>query len=124
MAGEIVQDDDVAWRQRRREDLLDIGAEGVAVHRAVEDQRGDEAAECAGAATSVVVFQWPCGTAATGTLRPRRAAVAARHVGGGPGLVDEDEPFRVELGWQIAPGLARAPLTSGRSCSAACSDFF
>ena len=33
--------------------------------------------------------------------------MAARHVGGGPGLVDEDEPLRVEIGLGVEPG---APL--------------
>ena len=35
-------------------------------------------------------------------LRPRQPG----HLGGGPGLVDEDELRRVELGLEIEPGLA------------------
>ena len=38
--GQIIHDDDVSGRKRRREDLLHIGQEGgPAVHGAVEDQR-------------------------------------------------------------------------------------
>jgi hypothetical protein len=37
MGGEIVQHDDVTWREGRGQDLFDIGEEGVAVHRAVDD---------------------------------------------------------------------------------------
>jgi len=35
-----------------------------------------------------------------------RASVAARHVGGGPGLVDEDELRRIEIELAVEPGLA------------------
>jgi hypothetical protein len=34
---EIVQHDDVAWLEGRHEDLFDIGEEGIAVHRAIDD---------------------------------------------------------------------------------------
>ena len=37
MAAEIVEDDDVALPQGRQEQLLDIGAEALAVDRTVED---------------------------------------------------------------------------------------
>jgi hypothetical protein len=44
VGAEIVHHDDVAWRERRHEDLLDIGHKRIAVHRAVNDsgcgQRG------------------------------------------------------------------------------------
>lgn len=33
-------------------------------------------------------------------------AMAAGHVGGGPGFVDEDEPVRVEIELRLEPGLA------------------
>ena len=56
-------------------------------------------------ATSVVVFQWPCGTVAR-HRSPRGPRRAAEPSGGGPGLVDEDELRRVELGLEIERGLA------------------
>ena len=37
MRGEVVSDDDVAWRERRDEDLLDVGEKTVAVHGAIDD---------------------------------------------------------------------------------------
>lgn len=39
MRGEVVGDDDVAWRERRDEDLLDVGEKTVAVHGAIDDAR-------------------------------------------------------------------------------------
>jgi hypothetical protein len=35
-----------------------------------------------------------------------RASVAARHVGGGPGLIDEDKLLRIEIELAFEPGLA------------------
>lgn len=37
MGGEVVGDDDVAWRQRGDQDLLDVREKTVAIHRAVDD---------------------------------------------------------------------------------------
>ena len=34
--------------------------------------------------------------------------MAARHVGGGPGLVDEDEALRIKVELAVEPGLASA----------------
>src|SRR5277367_2119114 len=55
-------------------------------------------------AVKVVVFQWPWGTA---SLAPRRATVKARHFGVRGGLVDEDEPGRIELELPFEPRFAR-----------------
>ena len=70
VAGEIIHDHRIALAQLRDEDLLDVGLEGDAVDRAVQDERRDEAAQRQ-APTNVVVFQWPCGTPTAG-VRPRR----------------------------------------------------
>jgi len=43
VAQEIVHDNDIAGLQRRREDLLDIGEEAIAVDRTIEDGRGGDA---------------------------------------------------------------------------------
>ena len=56
-------------------------------------------------------------------LTARGTAVGARHVGLGPGLVDEDQPLRLEVGLGVEPGRRRF-RTSGRSCSLACAVFF
>ena len=39
-------------------------------------------------------------------LTARSATVTARHVGGGPGLVDEDQALGVEIELPFEPGLA------------------
>jgi hypothetical protein len=45
MAAEVVHDDNVAWRENREENLLDISAEACAVNRSVDDAgRGEPVA--------------------------------------------------------------------------------
>ena len=56
------------------------------------------------AARKVSVRQWPCGDLGDQPLAPRRPAVGARHVGLGPGLVDEDQAGRIK------PSLILFPL--------------
>ena len=54
----------------------------------------------------VVVFQRPYGTPTRRRLTARSATVTARHVGGGPGFVDEDQALGVEIELPVEPGLA------------------
>ena len=62
------------------------------------------------AARKVSVRQRPCGTLATSRSPRGAAAVGARHVGLGPGLVDEDQAGRVKPGLDAAStGRAGAP---------------
>ena len=51
-----------------------------------------------------MVFQWPCGTLAGQALAARRPAAQRRHVGLGPGLVDEDQAGGIDA------ALVRRPL--------------
>jgi hypothetical protein len=44
VAGQVVHDDDGAWRQVGDENLLDIDFEGIAIDRSIEDPGGDDAA--------------------------------------------------------------------------------
>jgi len=39
VGSEIVEHDDIPWAQRRHQDLLDVGAEGVVVDRSIEHGR-------------------------------------------------------------------------------------
>ncbi len=39
-------------------------------------------------------------------LSPRRATVLARHSGGGPGLVEEDQTGGIEIWLTLEPGVA------------------
>jgi hypothetical protein len=57
---EIVEHDDVARPQGRREDLLDVGEKGGIIERAVEDGGRDQAS-ARSAATTVCVVQCPQG---------------------------------------------------------------
>jgi hypothetical protein len=88
--------------QNRDELLLDIGAEALAVDRSVEDARGGEpvAAERAeeGQRAPVAVR----GHAAQ-ALAPGSPATQRRHVGLDPGLVDEDQPTRIESALPASP---------------------
>ena len=107
VGAEIVHDDDVAGLQDRDELLLDIGAEAFAVDRSVEDARGGEpvAAQRAeeGQRAPVAVR----GKAAQ-ALALRSPAAQRRHVGLDPGLVDEDQPARIETGLPGSPALPPA----------------
>ena len=104
---EIVHDDDVAWLKRRHEALFDIGEEAAAVDGPVDD---------AGCRNAVVAERAEEGHGAPAAVRrfgdqppaPRRAPVAARHVGLRPGLVDEHEASRIKLALMQLPSGAPA----------------
>lgn len=107
MAREVVHDDEVAWAQFPHEHLLDIGLEGIPVDGAVEHEGRDEALERQRANKSrrhpVAVGQSDPEPFASGT-----SAMASRHVGGSPSLVDEHEAVRVEIELALKP----VPATS------------
>ncbi len=101
---QIVHDDDIAGRQCRRQHLLDIGHEGGAVHGAVEHhgcghalqpERADE-----GGGLPVPVRDRGAASGAAW-----RAAIGPGHLGRGTGLIDEDQPLRIEIGLVLEPGL-------------------
>ena len=110
VAAEIVHDDDVAGLEGRHEDLLDIGQEALAVDRAVDARRArrsDRSAARRGRSASA------SGRAAPWRPAARRAAQRpwrARHVGLGPGLVDEDQARGIKpalIASSSAPAAAR-----------------
>jgi hypothetical protein len=103
VTGEIIHDDDVALAKRGSEQLFNPCGKGESVDRLVEHegrgnplaaQRGDE-----GHRLPVAV-----GHLGMEPLTDLRPAAQGRHVGLGPGLVDEDETRR------IRPALERLPL--------------
>ena len=97
MAAEIVHDDDVAGFENRHELLLDIGAEAFAVDRSVEDARRGEPVAAQGAEEG----QRPpvaAGREAAQAIALRPPSAQRRHVGLDPGLVDEDQTPRIEIG--------------------------
>jgi hypothetical protein len=91
VAAEVVQDDDIAGRESRGEDLFDLEEEGFAVDRPIDHprridpvvaERGDE-----GQGLRMAV-----GRVGLQPSSPRSPAPQGRHVGLHPGLVDEHEP--------------------------------
>src|SRR5262245_38021060 len=103
MGSEIVQDHDVAGPQRRCEHLL----EPFAVDRSIDDEGSSEPI-AARAGDESRRLPMTVGDGADEALASRTAAIAAYHVGGDPGLVEEDE-----TNWVQSP-LAVPPSRAGR----------
>ena len=95
VAAEVVHDDDIVGLEGRHQELLDISQEDVAIDRAVED---------AGRVDSIVTERGNEGHGAPvseGSLGIERLATSAptmgpRHVGLGPGFINEDQTFGIE----------------------------
>lgn len=117
MRAEIVHGDDIARRQGRRENLLDIGEELFAIDGSVEDAgRGDAVTAQAGQERRR--FPVTEGRVSDQSLALFTSAIAGRHVGRSPSLVDEDESPGIEGLLHLAPSGARGrdirPLPLGR----------
>lgn len=102
----FVHDDDIARREFGNENAIDIGLESISIDRTVEHEGG----------------AWPCRAQTRhecrrlpmaerhGRAQPfsiETTAAHAVHIGRGPGLVDEDEVGRIEVGLSLEPGFAR-----------------
>ena len=93
VAAEIVHDDDVVGAKRRDEDFLDIGLKALAVDRPVKKPRGidpvmaQRSQKCRRLPVTVRNFGFEPDA-------ERRPSSQRRHVGLGPGLVDEDQALR------------------------------
>lgn len=120
VASKIVENDDVALTQGWQEKVLDIGAEAFAVDRPVEDAGcrelvvAERTEEREG--TPVTVRREAAQAGPFGAPAPQRG-----HVGLDPGLIDEDEPTRIEPGLPGSPALAPtrdvgAGLFEGEQC--------
>jgi len=101
---EVVHDDDVAVDEGRRQDRLDVSAEDDAIDVAVDDEGGGDAvvAERGDEGRGFPVAVRHGGAQ---PLTARAAAAGACHVGCGPGLVDEQQPCRVQAWLPLAPGV-------------------
>ena len=121
VASKIVENNDVALAQGWQEKVLNIGAEAFAIDRSVEDAgcrelvMAERAEEREGA--PVTVRREAAQAGAFGPPAPQRG-----HVGLDPGLIDEDEPARVEPGLPGSPAPAPtrdvgASLFEGEQCS-------
>ena len=86
---EGVGDDDVAGVQGRHQDLVDVGAEALAIDRAVENPRCGQPRDPRHAARNVLVCQRPQGA---WTARATRCpAVPPKQIGGDAGFVQPHE---------------------------------
>ena len=105
VGGQVVHDDDVAWGQRRRQHLFDIGQEGGAVHGSVEHHGGGHALEPE-RADEGGGLPMSMGYRSPATLAPWRPAITPRHLGRGTRLVDEYQPLRLQIRLSLEPGPA------------------
>ena len=90
MGAHVVHEDDVAFFQGPHEDLLDIGQEGRAIHRAVDHVRCCDAIDAQGGHEGE---RLPVAVGHLGNqpLAPRSAAVEPGHLGRHRSLVNEHE---------------------------------
>ena len=105
VAGEVVEDDDVTWPQRRAELLLDPLGEARAIDRLIEHEgRVDPVAAQGG--DEGHRFPVTIGHLGMEPLAFGRPATQGSHVRLGPGLIYEDEPSRVRSPLIFLPLLA------------------
>jgi hypothetical protein len=108
VAAEIVEDHDIAFGKGRSEYLLDVEGEEFPVDGAINDPwsinaidpQGCDEGECLPVTVRNTRRQ---------ALSPRSPAAQRCHVGLDPGLIEEDEPFRVDA---MLMGLPSLPLAS------------
>lgn len=103
VARQIVHDDDVVGRQGRRQALLDIGQEGLAIHGAIEHHGRRQAGRAQGGGEGDGL-PMAMGGFAHQSLAFHRPAIAPDHVGRSTGLVDEHQLARIEPGLTGLPG--------------------
>lgn len=117
VAGEVIQNDDIAGSERRGQDLGDVLSEDLPVHRLADDKRRNHSLAC------------QAGKKGRGTAMPGRgmtddplalggAAIAPGQVGGRGGFIKEDQTMRCQFRLAFtpqAPSLShiRAMLFSG-----------
>jgi len=98
----VVHDDHVATGEFGHEDAADAGEERVGIHRPVERPRRDHAgaAQAGREGSRLPVTE---GNAGAQALAPPATAMPPRHVGAGPGFVEEDQSRRVAVELAIEP---------------------
>lgn len=118
VASQIVHDDDVAGRERRQQELLDVIGKALAIDRLIEHawsvdpvtaQRCEEGHRAPMAVRHLGMEP----------LTDRRPAAQRRHIGLCPGFVDEDEARRIKSALILLPLFAppsdcRAELLGGQ----------
>ena len=107
----MVPDHDVTRPQGGDEDLLNIGLERRAVDRAVQ-HKGRHNTAPAQPGHDGDRLPAPVRHADPQTPAARGTSITPGHVRGSPGLVDEDQPFGIEIELALEP--RRAPLSNVR----------
>lgn len=115
---QVVQHHDVTASERRRENVLDVGPEGIAIHRPVEHPRRGHAGQAqAGDEGHRLPVAERCAVAAA--LADRRPAIEPRHLRVDAGLVEEDEALRIDERLRCSPQFAPCgdvgPVLLGRA---------
>lgn len=107
VAAQIVEHDDVAGEQDRDEELGHPGEEDRPVDRAIDDAGSDDPLD---AQSGQERHRRPAAVRDTPdqALTARCAAMGAGHVGLRPGLVDEDQAFRIDAPLIASPSGALA----------------
>jgi hypothetical protein len=92
---EVVHDDDIAVPQGRDQNLLDVEKEGFAVDRSLDEPRSGDAIV---AQSSHEGHGLPATVRYLGfdALTAWRPAPQRRHIGFGPGLIDEHQPGGID----------------------------
>ena len=95
VAAEIVHDDDVAGAKRREENLLHVEAKAVAVDWALDKPWRLDPVMAQGCQKghSLPAAVWNLGGEPAPAWRP---SAQGRHIGPGPGLIDEDQTLRFD----------------------------
>ena len=106
MGGEVVGDDDVAWRQRGDQDLFDVREKTVAIHRAIDDawcrqpghpQAGDKGARLPARERRMIADP----------VAARAASIPAQKIRRDAGFIEKDEVRRVPCRRRRLPLLPR-----------------
>lgn len=103
VARQVVHHHQVAGTQTRHQDLLDVGEEQLAVECSIDRHRRGQAGGSQGGheGGDLLVLVRHC---LDDPRAGRSPPVPAGHGGGGTGLVEEDQPVRIETGLPDSPG--------------------
>ena len=122
VASQVVQDDDIAGTKRRQKNLLDIGPEAHAIDWSLDEPGCIDPVMAQGRQKGHGL------PAAVGNLGGKSVPAQCpspqgRHIGPGPGLVDEDQPVSFDAALIFCP-LEAPPRHVGTIAFASCHAFF
>ena len=97
----VVKDDHVAWPERWREDLLDIGKESAAPVIAPSRVMGTTTPLSVRPPIKLKVFPAPWRNRGAAAHASGRTAIHPGHLGLRPAVVDKDEALRLQIGLAV-----------------------